>query len=216
MTLIIREADRDDAQVLCRLVHEMGGHEITPEQMEDRLNVVEASPFDSLYVCEEGGTDVGFFGFRVRENIEEVSRYGKISTIAVVPEARARGIGRFMMDYAEGASRGETLRGHVARERSGCLPPPAIVVLPGAAWCRVLRERLRGAGAHRGVPGRGPGGGVDRADPPPLRHGGAKGRRAHASLRSATTHPGGRGGRQIRTVLARHGGPAPRRVDRVP
>ena len=32
----------------------MGGHEITPEQMEDRLDFVEASPIDSLYICEEG------------------------------------------------------------------------------------------------------------------------------------------------------------------
>lgn len=102
MTLTIREADSDDVQVLCRLVNEMGGHEITQEQMEDRLDFVEASPFDSLYVCEEGDTVVGFFGFRVRENIEEVSRYGEVSTIAVVPEARGRGIGRFMMEYAEG------------------------------------------------------------------------------------------------------------------
>lgn len=101
MALTVREADRDDVQVLCRLVNEMGGHEITPERMEDRLDLVEASPFDSLYVCEEGGTVVGFFGFRVRENIEEVSRYGELSAIAVVPEARGRGVGRFIMKYAE-------------------------------------------------------------------------------------------------------------------
>ena len=56
MALTVREADRDDVQVLCRLVNEMGGHEITPERMEDRLDFVEASPFDSLYVCKEGGT----------------------------------------------------------------------------------------------------------------------------------------------------------------
>ncbi len=102
MALTIRNARRKDVQILCRLVNEMGGYGTTPEQMEDRLDFVEASPFDSLYVCEEGGTVVGFFGFRVRENIEEVSRYGEVSTIAVVPEARGRGIGRFMMGYAEG------------------------------------------------------------------------------------------------------------------
>lgn len=64
MALTIRNAHRKDARILCRPVNEMVGRETTPEQMEDRLDFVERSPIESLYVCEEGGTVVRFFGSR--------------------------------------------------------------------------------------------------------------------------------------------------------
>jgi hypothetical protein len=51
--------------------------------MNNRLNFIEYSPFDSLYVCEENGDILGLLGFRIRENLEEVSKYGEISVVVV-------------------------------------------------------------------------------------------------------------------------------------
>ena len=74
------------------------------------MRLVERSPIDSLYLCEEDGVALRLLGFRIRENLEEQSRYGEISLIVVDAVARRRGIGRFMMEYAE----------RLAREK-GCL-----------------------------------------------------------------------------------------------
>lgn len=101
MTLTIRDATRDDVPLLCRLVNQLGKRAISLDQMKDRLEVVDRSPIDSLYICEEDGIAVGLLGFRIRENLEEVSRYGEVSLIVVDEGARRQGVGRFMMEYAE-------------------------------------------------------------------------------------------------------------------
>jgi len=101
MPLAIRLAVREDIPHLCRLMKELSGHEISQEEMNDRLDFVEGSRFDSLYVCEENGVILGLLGFRIRENLEEVSRFGEVSVIVVDPDARRKGVGRFLMNHAE-------------------------------------------------------------------------------------------------------------------
>lgn len=101
MPLAIRQALREDIPHLCHLMKELSGHEISQEEMNNRLEFIEDSPFDSLYVCEENGTILGLLGFRIRENLEEVSKYGEISVIVVDSGARRKGVGRFLMNYAE-------------------------------------------------------------------------------------------------------------------
>ncbi|OBZ10263.1 GNAT family N-acetyltransferase [Bacillus sp. FJAT-26390] len=75
--------------------------EITVDQMTNRLAFVAQSPYDSLYVYEEDGLVLGTLGFRIRENIEEVSRFGEISVIVVDRQAKRKGIGKVLMDYAD-------------------------------------------------------------------------------------------------------------------
>ncbi|HUW65589.1 MAG TPA: GNAT family N-acetyltransferase [Spirochaetia bacterium] len=101
MAYHIREADKKDIPVLCGLMRGLTGHEVFPEQMQDRLLFVANSPYDSLYVCEENGRVVGLIGFRIRNNLEEVSKFGEVSTIVVDSTERGKGAGRFMIDYAE-------------------------------------------------------------------------------------------------------------------
>ena len=101
MSLSIRKAEQKDVLSLCGLMEELSGHAITPNQIMDRLQFVEESKFDSLFVCEEDCRILGLLGFRLRENLEETSKYGEVSVIVVNPDDRHRGIGRFMMDYAE-------------------------------------------------------------------------------------------------------------------
>jgi GNAT superfamily N-acetyltransferase len=101
MPLTIRQALREDIPHLCRLMKELSGHEISQEEMNNRLEFVDGSSFDSLYVCEENDVILGLLGFRIRENLEEVSKYGEISVIVVDSDARRKGVGRFLMNYAE-------------------------------------------------------------------------------------------------------------------
>ncbi|TKI95603.1 GNAT family N-acetyltransferase, partial [Bacillus wiedmannii] len=54
-----------------------------------------------LYVYEEEETTFGLLGFRIRENLEDVTRYGEISIISVDSTIRRKGIGQVLMDYAE-------------------------------------------------------------------------------------------------------------------
>ncbi|MDR4410624.1 GNAT family N-acetyltransferase, partial [Bacillus anthracis] len=49
----------------------------------------------------EEKTIFGFLGFRIRENLEDITRYGEISIISVDSTIRRKGIGHILMDYAE-------------------------------------------------------------------------------------------------------------------
>ncbi len=97
----IREATIDDIDALCSLTKELKGSSISYEDMNNRLQFVQMSPFDFLYVYEEEETIFGLLGFRIRENLEDVTRYGEISIISVDSTIRRKGIGQVLMDYAE-------------------------------------------------------------------------------------------------------------------
>ncbi len=99
--LNVRSAEIEDIPVLCTLMEQLTGHTVTPDTMENRLSFVAESPFDSLYVCHENEAVLGLLAFRIRENIEDVSRYGEVSVIVVDEEARRKGVGRFLMEFAE-------------------------------------------------------------------------------------------------------------------
>ena len=112
MHLAVRHANSGDVPVLRRLLGQISGREPSPEQVEDRLALVARSPTDSLYVCElVGGAVVGALGFRIRENLEEVSRYAEISLLVVLEEARRQRAGRFLMEHAEKLAEREGGRG---------------------------------------------------------------------------------------------------------
>ncbi|MGK0532081.1 GNAT family N-acetyltransferase [Bacillus sp. 'calajunan'] len=101
MSFQIREATIDDIDALCSLTTELKGSSISYEDMNNRLQFVQMSPFDFLYVYEEEETICGLLGFRIRENLEDVTRYGEISIISVDSKIRRKGIGQVLMDYAE-------------------------------------------------------------------------------------------------------------------
>lgn len=101
MSFQIREAMIDDIDALCSLTKELKGSSISYEDMNNRLQFVQMSPFDFLYVYEEEETIFGLLGFRIRENLEDITRYGEISIISVDSTIRRKGIGQVLMDYAE-------------------------------------------------------------------------------------------------------------------
>jgi N-acetylglutamate synthase-like GNAT family acetyltransferase len=101
----IREASEYDVLALCDLMLELSGSPISMEGMIDRLQMIERSRTDSIFVYEQDSTIWGVLVFRIRENIREVSRFGEVCVIVVKSEAKRCGVGRRLMDFAELKSR---------------------------------------------------------------------------------------------------------------
>jgi GNAT superfamily N-acetyltransferase len=101
----IRAATPTDLPALCRLMSLLAGHPVSRETMLDRLKFIETSPIDELFVIEAEGAVKGLLGFRIRENLEEDSRYGEISAIVTDPDSRGQGLGKALMAFAEGRAR---------------------------------------------------------------------------------------------------------------
>jgi len=83
----------------------LAGHPVSAEEMRDRLALVNASPIDELFVIEVDESVRGLLGFRIRENLEESSRFGEISTIVIDPEFRGFGLGRSLLEHADKLAR---------------------------------------------------------------------------------------------------------------
>lgn len=98
---MIRKAEIKDKESIQYLIKVLTEHEISSTDIVNRLDFVESSELDSLYVYELDNKVIGLLGFRIRENIEENSRFGEISLIVVDPTCRKQGIGMQLMDYAE-------------------------------------------------------------------------------------------------------------------
>ena len=105
MALSIRKAQQNDVNELSVLMTDLSRHPVTPDDMSNRLQFVAESKIDSLYICEEDCKILGLLGFRIRENLEEVSRFGEVSVLVVNADDRLKGVGRFMMEYSEKLAR---------------------------------------------------------------------------------------------------------------
>jgi N-acetylglutamate synthase-like GNAT family acetyltransferase len=98
---MIRKAEIEDIESIQYLIQELTGHDISNLDVINRLEYIDSSMIDTLYVYEENQKVVGLLGFRIRENIEENSRFGEISLIVVDHNSRKHGIGKHLMEYAE-------------------------------------------------------------------------------------------------------------------
>lgn len=101
MPSLIRAAKQQDIPILSILFSDLSGHTVSEDDVLDRLKLIEASTIDELFVYEQDGKILGTLSFRIRENIEERSRYGEISVLIIKKEARNAGIGRKLMEFAE-------------------------------------------------------------------------------------------------------------------
>jgi GNAT superfamily N-acetyltransferase len=101
MSLTIRDMEPRDIPAGCELMSQLSGYPTTPAEMQNRLDWVQTSAVDWLYVCEAEGRVRGLMGFRLRENFHNISRYGEVSALVVHVEARRLGVGRALMAFAE-------------------------------------------------------------------------------------------------------------------
>ena len=90
---MIRKAIVSDVQGIQILFQELTGSLISANDVLNRIQFVQQSTLDSLFVYEDQKIIAGLLAFRIRENIEENSRFGEISVLVVRPEFRKKGIG---------------------------------------------------------------------------------------------------------------------------
>jgi GNAT superfamily N-acetyltransferase len=107
----IRKAEVADFPDIQNLMQHLADHEMTKEDMEDRFRMIEASPIDELYLLEYEAKVHGLLGFRIRENLEEPSRYGEVSVVVTLPESRKLGFGRALMNFAENLAKEKGCKG---------------------------------------------------------------------------------------------------------
>jgi GNAT superfamily N-acetyltransferase len=99
--LQMKKANWQSPQELADLVRVLAGRKLSMEEVTKRLEFMKRSYSDTFYVCEKADEVLGLLGFRLRENIREISCYGEISVLVVNPKYHGKGIRRFMMKYAE-------------------------------------------------------------------------------------------------------------------
>jgi GNAT superfamily N-acetyltransferase len=98
---MIREFDYSDKSDIQRLFEILTGSRISDSDVINRLDFINNSSIDSLYVYVLNDSVIGLLGFRIRENIEENSRYGEISALVVDSDYRKQGIGKQLLEFAE-------------------------------------------------------------------------------------------------------------------
>jgi GNAT superfamily N-acetyltransferase len=98
---MIREFEYKDKTDIQRLFGILTGSEISELDLINRLDFIKSSSIDSLYVYDLYGSVIGLLGFRIRENIEENSRYGEISAIVVDSDYQKQSIGKQLIEFAE-------------------------------------------------------------------------------------------------------------------
>jgi GNAT superfamily N-acetyltransferase len=98
---MIRAFEYKDKSDIQRLFAILTGTAISESDLINRFDFIKNSPIDSLYVYDLDNKVIGLLGFRIRENIEECSRYGEVSVIVVDSNYQKQGIGKQLMDFAE-------------------------------------------------------------------------------------------------------------------
>ena len=98
---MIRKFENKDKSDIQRLFEILTGSRISDSDLINRLDFIINSSIDSLYVYDLNDSVIGLLGFRIRENIEENSRYGEISAIVVDLDYRKQGIGKQLIEFAE-------------------------------------------------------------------------------------------------------------------
>jgi GNAT superfamily N-acetyltransferase len=102
----IRKATHLDATAIQTLFGQLRRREPPAlDVVAERLAMVDRSPIDELFVLEDEGEVRGVLGFRLRENIDEATRYGEVSLLVVRDGFRRSGYGRAMMAFAEGVAK---------------------------------------------------------------------------------------------------------------
>jgi N-acetylglutamate synthase-like GNAT family acetyltransferase len=102
--MTIRDAEPRDVPALARLLEQLG-YPAAEEAVLRRLERIEASPADRLFVAELDGSVVGLAGVHVSPSLEHDRDAAKVSAIVVDEGHRRRGVGRALLDAVEAEAR---------------------------------------------------------------------------------------------------------------
>jgi GNAT superfamily N-acetyltransferase len=98
---MIRKFEYSDKADIQRLFGILTDAKISDPDLINRMDYINNSSTDSLYVYVLNNSVIGLLGFKIRENIEENSRYGEISVLVVDSNYQRQGIGKQLLTFAE-------------------------------------------------------------------------------------------------------------------
>jgi N-acetylglutamate synthase-like GNAT family acetyltransferase len=100
----IRDAERSDSPALARLLEQLG-YPAGEDAVLRRLERLEGSAADRLFVAEVDGEVVGFAGIHVSPSIEHDADAAKVSAIVVDEAVRRQGVGTALLAAVESEAR---------------------------------------------------------------------------------------------------------------
>ena len=99
MSLLVREALRQDASDLARLVADLG-YPVEPDEFWPRVEKMPPALYRTLVAANESGV-VGFIGLLTLPVYEHARPVGWILALCVAPDHRSQGIGTALLAAAE-------------------------------------------------------------------------------------------------------------------
>ena len=97
----IRPLTASDAARVAPLMAELG-YPTDPASFATRVAAVSANPDDGVLIAEHDGTIVGLVAVHSFEMLHRAGRLGRITALVVSASARNRGVGRQLLNAAEG------------------------------------------------------------------------------------------------------------------
>jgi GNAT superfamily N-acetyltransferase len=101
MNAIFKELDGSDFSFLKEIISEFTEKRISDSDLQNRITFIMNSPFDQLFICIEDNVKKGIVATRIRENIEENSKFLEISLIVTKKEFQKQNIGKQMILFCE-------------------------------------------------------------------------------------------------------------------
>lgn len=100
--MYIREAREEDAEQLSLLLREIDGEEfLSPEEIKEKLKVMQNYSFCKVFVAVEEGQDdtiVGTFTLYILDNLgHRGTPFAVVESVITHPDHRRKGVGRSMM-----------------------------------------------------------------------------------------------------------------------
>jgi GNAT superfamily N-acetyltransferase len=101
MDATFKELDCSDFSFLKEIISEFTEKEISDSDLQNRITFIMNSPSDQLYIYMKDNVKKGIVATRIRENIEENSRFLEISLIVTKKEFQKQNIGKQMVLFCE-------------------------------------------------------------------------------------------------------------------
>ncbi|MDR1896411.1 MAG: GNAT family N-acetyltransferase [Prevotellaceae bacterium] len=99
--IIFKELDGSDFSFLKEIISEFTEKTISDSDLQNRISFIMNSPFEQLYLYVEDNVRKGIVATRIRENIEENSKFLEISLIVTKKEFQKQNIGKQMILFCE-------------------------------------------------------------------------------------------------------------------
>jgi GNAT superfamily N-acetyltransferase len=105
MNMTFREVEWADFSFLREIITEFNEKDISEDDLRSRIEFVMNSPTDQLYICIDDDVKKGIVATRIRENIEENSKFLEVSLIVTKSEYRKQNVGKQMILFCEGKAK---------------------------------------------------------------------------------------------------------------